>query len=66
MESTFLLHTATRNPRLLATGAALHARLRSANRVACGYASVGDVSTGHLEVRSMGCWGCGNAPAAFP
>jgi hypothetical protein len=49
MESTFLLHTATRNPRLLATGATLHARLRSANRVACGYASVGDVSTGHLE-----------------
>lgn len=51
MESTFLLHAATGSPRLLTTGAALHARLRDANRVACGYASVGDVSTGQLEVR---------------
>ena len=32
-------------------GAALHQRLRDRNRVACGYASVGDVSTGQLEVR---------------
>ena len=50
MESTFLLHAATGDPRLLSVGAALHKRLRDKNRVACGYASVGDVSTGQLEV----------------
>lgn len=30
----------------LQIGAALHRRLRDKNRAACGYASVGDVSTG--------------------
>ena len=50
MESTFMLHAATGDPRLLSVGAALHQRLRDRNRVACGYASVGDVSTGQLEV----------------
>ncbi|KAL4855837.1 Alpha-mannosidase I [Chlorella vulgaris] len=49
MESTFLLHSATRDPSLLAVGAALHQRLADNNRVACGYASVGDVTTGQLE-----------------
>jgi hypothetical protein len=51
MESTFLLHSATGDPSLLAVGAALHQRLADKNRVACGYASVGDVTTGQLEVR---------------
>jgi hypothetical protein len=50
MESTFMLHAATGDPHLLSVGAALHQRLRDRNRVACGYASVGDVSTGQLEV----------------
>ena len=47
-----MLHAATGDPRLLAVGAALHRKLRDSNRVACGYASVGDVSTGQLEVRA--------------
>ena len=50
MESTFLLHAASGDERLLGIGAALHQQLRDRNRVACGYASVGDVSTGQLEV----------------
>ncbi|EFN53006.1 hypothetical protein CHLNCDRAFT_7049, partial [Chlorella variabilis] len=49
MESTFLLHAASGDERLLGIGAALHQQLRDRNRVACGYASVGDVSTGQLE-----------------
>ncbi|KAL4439416.1 hypothetical protein ABPG77_008745 [Micractinium sp. CCAP 211/92] len=49
MESTYLLHAAAGDPRLLAVGASLHARLRDKNRAACGYASVGDVGTGQLE-----------------
>ena len=49
-----MLHAATGDPRLLSVGAALHQRLRDRNRVACGYASVGDVSTGQLEVGRAG------------
>lgn len=46
MESTYLLYTATRDPRLLGLGASLLGRLRDKNAAKCGYASVQDVSTG--------------------
>ena len=46
MESTFLLHAATRDARLLRAGRALQATLVERNRARCGYASVADVATG--------------------
>jgi hypothetical protein len=46
MESTFLLHAATGEPRLLAAGRRMQARLAEHNRARCGYASVADVATG--------------------
>lgn len=73
MESTYLLHAATGDPRLLGVGASLHARLRDKNRAACGYASVGDIGTGQLEVscRRLGAlqdcaqsWRCNLLPQA--
>lgn len=46
MESTYLLYTATRDPRLLSLGASLLHRIRDRNFAKCGYASVRDVQTG--------------------
>jgi Glycosyl hydrolase family 47 len=46
MESTFLLHAATGAPHYLELGRHMQAQLSEGNRRECGFAGVGDVSTG--------------------
>lgn len=50
-ESTLALYRATGKQRYLHAGADMLNALQTRNRVACGFASVGDVSTGALDDR---------------
>lgn len=51
VEATYHLFTATQDPALLLHGAAQLQALHSRSRVACGYASLADVTTGRLDDR---------------
>ena len=50
-ESIYHLYTATRDPALLSAAGALLDALNASSRVACGFASVADVTTGRLDDR---------------
>ena len=50
-ESTLALYRATGSSKYLRAGQALLGALQENSRVACGYASVGDVDTGETEDR---------------
>ena len=51
MESTYLLYDATGDERYVEAGRKLQERLFQKNRVACGFAGVGDVTTGACGLR---------------